>query len=228
MGTYIKLGDSEFADQLDKFANKILTYQIILGITDEEMDSAKADAKLFRWTLGVQNQVKDYAPHVTGFKDLLRYGDGSSVLTSVPVPPVYDAPPALVAANVQLRFTKLADRIKGSLKYTTDIGKDMGIEVAHSPFVPNDGTPNLTGKTAYGGHPLLHYTKGKYEGAQIWKDEGTGYKLLAVSNHPDFLDLSALPAAGTSAVWKYKAIFLYQGTVVGHWSAVIEVTVTGA
>ncbi len=230
MGTYVKQGDGAFADQLTLFATKIPVYQALLGITDAEKDSAMADSKLFRWTLDVQIQVQEYAPHITGFKNLLRYGDGSSVLTTVPVPPVYITPPALVAANVQLRFTKLVDRIKGSLNYTTDIGREMGIEGTHSDFVPNDGTPDLKGKTAFGGHPLLHYTKGKYEGAQIWKDlgDGKGFVLLAVSNHPDFLDLSALPATNASAVWKYKAIYLYKGGVVGNWSPVIEVTVTGA
>lgn len=27
--------------------------------------------------------------------------------------------------------------------------------------------------------------------------------------HPDFMDNSALPAAGTAVVWKYKMIYLF-------------------
>jgi hypothetical protein len=229
MSSYVPPGDGPIADELELFAIKVLKYQILFGLSDAEVESADADAKLFRWAFNVQNQIQAYSPSITGFKNLLRYGNGSEVLTLVPVPPVFTIPPGLVDANVQLRFTKMADKCKANLKYTYDIGKEMGIEGTNTPFVPGDGTPVLKGKTASGGHPLLHYTKSKYEGAQIWKDwgDGKGFVFLTISNHPDFLDLSALPAAGISAIWKYKAVYLYQGAVVGNFSGVIEIAVVG-
>ncbi len=227
--SYVKRGDAEFAGQLELFAAQVVIYQTLFGLTDDELASALADAKLTRWAISVQNQIQAYSPNITGFKNLLRYGNGSEVLTTVPVPPVFITPPGLVAAKVEYRFTKLADRIKASLSYTANIGREMGIEGSHSPFVPNDGTPDLKGKNAFGGHPLLHFTMSKYEGAQIWKDsgDGKGFVQLTISNHPDFLDLSALPAAGMAVEWKYKAVYIYKGAVVGNWSAVISVAVTG-
>ena len=227
--SYIKRTDAEFAAQLELFALQLAIYQALFGITDEEVASALADAKLNRWAYNVQNQIQAFSPNITGFKNLLRYGNGSEVLTLVPVPPVFTTPPGLVAAKVEYRFAKMADKCKANLNYTYNIGKDMGIEGANTPFVPGDGTPILKGKNAAGGHPLLHYTISKYEGAQIWKDwgDGKGFVFLTVSNHPDFLDLSALPPAGNSAIWKYKAVYLFNGAVVGNFSGVIEMAVVG-
>ena len=227
--SYVKKGDGPFADQLELFANGLPAIQKLFGLTDDEIKSAVADAALNRWAFEVQTQIQKYSPSITGFKNLLRHGKGSELLTTIPIPPVFAAAPDLVAADDQLRFTKLADKIKANINYTTDIGIGLGIEGVKTPFVPGDGTPNLSGKNANGGHPLLHYTKSEYEGVQLWKDsgDGKGFVMLNVSNHPDYLDLIAFPAAGVSALWKYKAVYLYKGAVVGNWSPVISVTVVG-
>lgn len=42
---------------------------------------------------------------------------------------------------------------------------------------------------------------------------------------PDYDDTFPLPAAGQSAVWKYKALYLLSDERVGQWSD--EVSVTG-
>jgi len=227
--SYVKSIDSEFASQLELFAKVLPTYQKLLSVSDADIASAVADALFFRWTLDVQVQVQTFGPSVTGFKDLLRHGRNNEVLTANPVSPVLAIAPETVAANVEMRFTRSADARKANLNYTSDIGKALGIVDVTTVFVPNEGTCVLTGKLAFGGHPLLHFVKGKFEGAQIWKDsgDGKGFVLHTTALHPDYLDLSALPAAGTTAVWKYKAILLYKDTQVGKWSAVIEVTVVG-
>ena len=227
--SYVKSIDSEFASQLENFAKVLPKYQKLLAISQDDIDSAAADALFFRWTLNVQVQVQAFGPSVTGFKDLLRHGRNNELLTVTPVSPVFAIAPPTVDANVEMRFTKSADARKANLNYTNDIGKEMGIVDVTTVFVPNDAVCVLTGKLAFGGHPLLHFVKGKFEGAQIWKDsgDGKGFVALATALHPDYLDLSALPAAGTSATWRYKAILLYKDTQVGKWSAVIEVTVVG-
>jgi len=44
----------------------------------------------------------------------------------------------------------------------------------------------------------------------------------------DFTDkISQLPAPGASAIWKYRAIYLYKGEQVGQWSETVSVTVHG-
>jgi hypothetical protein len=227
--SYVKTADADFAAQLELYAKVLPKYQKLLSVSDADIKGAADDALYFRWALNVQVQVQAFSPSVTGFKDLLRRGSNNEVLTAQPVSPVFDLAPDMVAANVEMRYTKSADARKADLNYTTDIGKELGIVAATSVFVPNDGVCVLTVKLSFGGHPLLHYVKGKYEGAQIWKDsgDGKGFVLLATSIHPDYLDLTPLPAAGISATWKYKAILLYKDTQVGKWSAVIEITVAG-
>jgi hypothetical protein len=44
---------------------------------------------------------------------------------------------------------------------------------------------------------------------------------------PDYIDKSNLPAAGITAVWKYKMIYLLKDEVIGNWSDVVTVTVHG-
>ena len=44
---------------------------------------------------------------------------------------------------------------------------------------------------------------------------------------PDYLDTAALPAAGTSAVWKYKAIYRLNDEQVGQWSDIASISVMG-
>jgi hypothetical protein len=44
---------------------------------------------------------------------------------------------------------------------------------------------------------------------------------------PDYLDTFALPAAGASAVWRYKAIYRLNDEQVGQWSDVATIGVMG-
>jgi hypothetical protein len=62
---------------------------------------------------------------------------------------------------------------------------------------------------------------------EIWVDHGDGanFVLLTMNTEPNTPDDSPLPSAGTSAAWKYKAIYHYQDAQVGQWGDVISVTV---
>jgi len=50
---------------------------------------------------------------------------------------------------------------------------------------------------------------------------------LAFHTIPDYLDTAPLPAPGTSAVWKYKAIYRLGDEQVGQWSDVVSIPVAG-
>jgi hypothetical protein len=173
-----------------------------------------------------QSKFQTFAEAVTKYKDLLRYGNGTEVLGAFPtVPSVPIAPPA--GANVQERFSKLVQRIKGSPNYSKSIGEDLDIEVKEEPFDPQAGKPEI--KTAYssGGHPVLKWKKGKYQGVEVWKNTGTGWQKLDIDTSPDYTDKTALPAAGQTAVWQYKMIYLYKDAQAGNWSDEATVTVSG-
>jgi hypothetical protein len=57
---------------------------------------------------------------------------------------------------------------------------------------------------------------------ELWKGwgDGKGFVLLTYTISTDYADLSPLPAAGVSAVWKYKGIYRLNDQQVGQWSDV--------
>ena len=57
---------------------------------------------------------------------------------------------------------------------------------------------------------------------------GTGtFGFLAFDTVPGYLDTSALPAPGTSAVWKYKANYRLADEQIGQWSDEARISVMG-
>ena len=53
------------------------------------------------------------------------------------------------------------------------------------------------------------------------------FSQLAINTEPNTADNWPLPPAGTSAMWRYKAIYLLHDEQVGQWSDVISVSVGG-
>jgi len=78
------------------------------------------------------------------------------------------------------------------------------------------------------GRPNLKWSKGTMQGIDFYVDRGSGtFVFLARDTEPDYLDTAALPAAGQSAVWKYKAIYVLHDEQIGLWSDVISQAVMG-
>ena len=229
MGThsFIESEDIKFGAQLTKFAANLPTYKTILGVTDEEVKSATADAAFFAYVLTWMGNNRDFSGASTSYKDLARDGNGTDVLGDVPPYPALVIPPPTVEANIQKRFSDLAGRIKKSGSYTVNIGKALGIISPESTFVPADGKPILTITLVEGGFPQIKFTMGEYEGIQLLKDSGAGLVLLNVVNHPTYIDKSGMPGPGKTAIFSYRAIYLYKGVPVGANSDVVTITVTG-
>jgi hypothetical protein len=79
-----------------------------------------------------------------------------------------------------------------------------------------------------GGHPVLHWKSNNAEALELEADYDTGtYSLLTMQFYPGYQDNTPLPSAGTSALWKYRAIYRVRDQQVGHWSHVLEVGVKG-
>jgi hypothetical protein len=229
MALIVEKADAAFNLQLKNFANKISTYSTALGLTAAEVTAIKADAAAFDYLLSNQEAVQTFAQTYTAYKNLLRKG-GQSVLGALPTAPVFAAAPAMPAPNVESRFRSLTQRISNSSAYTTAIGEDLGIEgpsAAAAKATMTAGKPVFFIELSLGGHPNLRWTKGKFDGVEIWKDSGTGFTKLDRDMRPDYIDKSNLPAAGIAAVWKYKMIYLLNDEPIGNWSDVVSVTVVG-
>ena len=229
MPTFIERTDEGFDSQLDNFCNKIDTYNILLGVSNGQVTAIKLDRDNFHYGVHASILIDAFKQNVTGWKRLLRYGNGSEILPAFPTQPTLPATPVLVGANVQERFARLIQQIVANTNYTTSIGEDLGIEAPVTPFNPNDGTPTFKIGFSSGGHPNLIWKKGKFQGVEIWKstDNGASWQKLDKDFSPDYIDKSELPPVGESKVWNYKMIYLYKDEVVGNWSNEVSVTVQG-
>jgi hypothetical protein len=227
--SFIKSDLPGFTLQLQNYSSKLPSYKTLLDLTTQDIDEATADSDYIGWLLVNYVNVEDHFHKWTALKDQMRNGTGGSV-ANIPTDLVIPAPPAQVPPNIQSRFSSLAARIKKHRNYTDTIGRDLGIIAVQEVFNPEEGKPKFTITLSSGGHPHLLWIKGKYQGVEIWKDsgDGAGYKKLDKDFRPDFTDKSDLPAAGSSAIWKYKMIYLYNDEHAGSWSDEVVVTVAGA
>ena len=74
---------------------------------------------------------------------------------------------------------------------------------------------------------VWHKARGT-DGLRIEADYGTGAFVHVLDDpRPDHLNAHPLPAAGQSAVWKYRAIYVRDGVPAGSFSDVVSITVTG-
>lgn len=229
MATFIERTDAAFNAQLKNCANKIGTYSAALGLTAAEVAALKADALANDYVLNNQTTVQTFSQTYTAYKTLLRKG-GEPVLGPLPVPAAFAAAPPMPAPDIEGRFRLLVQRISHSSGYTKAIGEDLGIEApdaAASKANLGAGKPEFRIELSSGGHPNLRWTKGKYDGVEIWKDSGNGLAKLDRDMRPDFIDKTDLPASGTAAVWRYKMIYLMDDEPIGNWSDVVSVTVYG-
>ena len=59
------------------------------------------------------------------------------------------------------------------------------------------------------------------------RGEGKGWEMLVIATQAHFVDTHPLPAAGQSAIWKYRAIYRDHDVPTGQWSEVLTTTVMG-
>ena len=144
---------------------------------------------------------------------------------AMPTPPVLAAAPAMVEPNIFGRITALVARIKAHPGYTEAIGQDLGI-IGNEQAVGFNAMKPVLNLTLQAGHPNVGWKKQGMGSLEIHVDRGNGvFAYLATDTVPDYLDTAALPAAGASAVWKYKAIYRLNDEQVGQWSDVVSISV---
>jgi hypothetical protein len=222
---YIESTENGFRDQLKNFYSKLDIHGALLGFSVAEIAEAKADSLFWDYCLNADNLIEKTARDYKKNKNLLRFGKGTEIFNGLPAIPALGTAPTAVAGNIQLRFSKKAAKAKSSPNYTKAIGTDLGIESTLTTFDPTVGKPVLS-FYMNGGHPELEYTKKGYNGLCIYKDSGEGYKLLATAFQSHYRDKTELPINGT-ALWKYKAIYLWHDEETGEWSDELSVVVKG-
>ena len=224
--SYMPGTDNGKADLLDHLANTLPTYASLLMISDEDVASLKTDALAFRYSLLTLGEIQASSQSWGADKNNLR--DGGSGSGEWPILPTLPQPIATpVSPGIIPRLSALVARIKASKNYTEAIGKDLWIVASKQIIDPTTWKPALAIKIQ-AGHPIILWTKGNAAAIEIWVDRGDGhFSQLAINTEPNTTDNWPLPPAGTSAMWRYKAIYLLHDEQVGQWSDVISVSVGG-
>ena len=225
---YVEFNDEKFAIQFSNFATKIGgAYEALFGLTPGEVISIQNDAIFFSWTVNNLTKIDTYKKNWTSFKGILRKGEENVISNVFPVPPVLDTVPTAVAPGIQLRFTTLANRIKAHQNYTTAIGQNLGIEPTAQQRMALENVQPTLKAIMRGGEVNLDWLKQGYDGILIEKDSGSGFVFLDKDSRPNFVDKSPMPAAGESALWRYRAMYLINDERVGNWSDIATISVGG-
>ena len=226
---FLPTDDQGKATWLLNFASKLGVHGPTLGIDPVQVTGIQDDAAFFSYVLNSNQLFKDDTQGRTAYKNALRDGPEGASLGPYPAAPAPAAPPLTVNGGIFVRATNMAQVAKNSPGYTEAIGQDLGIIGAETTLDPATWKPILEVELM-AGKPLVKWTKGQADGILIYVDRGTGagFVFLVQDSHPDYLDTFPLPAAGQTAVWKYKAIYILDDEQVGLWSDELEVTVKGS
>ena len=228
MKTFIEPADDKFAIQIKKFCDNIDTYKVVLGLVDAEVDALK-DSCMFLVAIILWNPtLQSFAEGFTKYKNLARYGHLTELLGALPLIPSYPTPlPIPTIANIQKQFADLIQKCVDSANFTSGMADTLGILAPDSPFDPQLGKPLIKGKLVDSGFPLLHVSKGHFQGWLLFKEGAAGWVKVDKMLHPNYIDHDPLPPVGQSAVRRYKANYLYKDQVVGIESDVFAITVFG-
>ena len=224
---YMPHDDAGKAELLEHLAAILPKYADLLEIKPEDIATLQTDAVNFRQGLQELGDWQSFSQHWTAFKNQLR--DDNDGLVEWPVPPMVGTMNRLaVLAGIIPRTCALVARAKTHKKFTTAIGQDLWVIGSTQVNDPTTWKPILNVQII-AGHPVIMWTKGKASGIEIWVDrgDGNGFVLLAVNNQPNTTDSAPLPAPGTSATWRYKAIYRLHDEQAGQWSDVMSISVGG-
>ena len=213
---------------LQNFANKIATYATKYGISTSEVADMVASALFYAYWNNYNNQYAEYQKKLTKYLAELREGvESGSTASVMPTAPIIGTVPPSVSPGIFKRAISLVNTIKSKTSYTTADGNDLGIEGVESSSRNLEAEkPVIEIKLVQGGKPEIVWTKGDFDGVDIWVDRGNGtWVFLATDTYPNYIDTFNLPISGQSAIWKYKAIYRYGDDIVGLWSDVASIAV---
>lgn len=223
---FISSTDPGKRDWLNHLAERLPVHANTVGVSNAERDSVIADALAFDYIMAAQTSFTAAAQQWTAYKNAARNGTGST-MGPLPTAPTLGTAPAPVAPGIFPRVSALCARIKKHPAYTDAIGQDLDIIGAEQTVDTTHAKPVLK-LELLAGKPNVKWTKGSFDGVEIWVDRGSGtFVFLAIDTVPDYPDTYALPAPGQTALWKYKAIYRLNDAQVGEWSDVVSIAVQG-
>lgn len=218
------------------------SYVTKYGIASGTLTTLTQGQLWVEWTFNNIGGLRTKSQSLTEFQDQVMNGKGASGSLALPTAPTYtDFPeasgtPITPVANIVGLAASVGKQIKSAANYSVADGEDLGLEGPEHPDLPpaESTAPDLTkSRQASGGGVELVWKKEMFDGIRIEVDRGntggsgpTGWQFLALDTQPNYID-TVLPAAGTVAVFKYRAIYVLDDQPYGQWSQVLEMTVRG-
>jgi hypothetical protein len=198
----------------------------LLGIPAELLARLDQATASFGFALDYQTALKNAAEGAVALKLAVRDGPVTGALAVHPV--TLPTPPAdPLFEDVYSFLVELIAFIKAQTHYTDAIGQTLNILPLKTAAVDLDGLQPVLSYKFVNDQPFLDWAKAGMEALEIEVDRGNGFTLLTIDSHPGHLDTAPLPAPGTTALWRYRAIYRLKDQRVGQWSAVLEVAVKG-
>ena len=125
--------------------------------------------------------------------------------------------PVVTSGGVIQRFRDIVQDTVNSKNITKDIMSSLGILAPESKEDNNFAKPEFHLTYSSAGHPMIVWTKGHFDGVEIWKSiDGINFTKLDKDIKPDYIDKSDLPAATKAEKWYYKLIYFMDKYQVGQ------------
>ncbi|MFN7119467.1 MAG: hypothetical protein ACK4TA_21910 [Saprospiraceae bacterium] len=224
---YMPRAENEKVTWFNNFSAKLGFYAAKYNISQEELMDVQQSAVFYTTMHHFLNQCDSFLSAAYKYRDMVRDGSNNDAAFQPLTMPMFSLPTP-VAPGILKRVRAIINRIKKSIHYSEADGIDLGIEGTETVVDTAAAKPVLKIRISDGGHPEIVWTKQDFDAIEIYKQEADGtWRLVAIDMQPNFVDMEALPPAGTSAVWTYRAIYRKKDKQVGQWSDAVSITVMG-
>jgi hypothetical protein len=204
------------------------SYAVALEISADDLAQLKIGLEGFAYSIKAQDAASNYNHALFAFKRALRDGPTNANVLPPTIPTFPTAPTTPLYADIFGFVGPLITRLKKHKNYTVAIGKALNIIASQGTGTDITTLQPVLTVDFQGGHPVLHWKSNNTDSLEIEADHGNGiFILLTIQHTTNFQDNSTLPAPGSVALWKFRAIYRIRDQQVGHWSQILEVSVKG-
>ena len=212
-------------------------YATKYGISSDDLTALGNFRLWYNWCGDALDYTRQRSQGYTQFRDALAYGANNAagdltppVAFTLPAFPSAGTPAVTITpvANGFKLVAAIVNQIKGSTKYEVADGEALGIEGPQiAALDPATTKPAIKAVIGSGGKVEVQWKKQGFTGVRLEVDRGNGqWVFLAIDTEPHYIDTLTL-APGTTALWKYRAIYLMGDTEFGQWSDAASIAVTG-